>query len=131
MDKVQFAKVFAEAQAAGNAAFQEAKPVPMAVQNSGLFEEFDFNKPYEVVMDGVCGFAWVNVYVDGRSRVAKVMKEFGLKSDYYGGYQFSSYVVAPAVGGSQSMERKEAACDAFAKVLRDYGFKAYVGSRMD
>lgn len=131
MEKVQFEKVFAEAQAAASAAFEASKPVPMAVQNSGLFEEFDFNKPYEVVADGVCGFAWVNVYVDGRSRVAKVMKQFGLKSDYYGGYRFSSYDVAPSGGGSQSMQRKEAACGAFAKVLRDYGFKAYVGSRMD
>jgi hypothetical protein len=131
MEKVEFAKVFAEAQAAGNAAFQEAKPVPIAFQNSGLFEEFDFNKPYNVVMEGVCGFAWVNVYVDGRSAAAKVMKQFGAKKDYYGGLQFSSYDVAPAGGWSQSMQRKEAACDAFAKVLRDYGFKAYVGSRMD
>jgi len=131
MDKVQFAKVFAEAQAAGEAAFNAAVPVPMAVQQADLGEGFDFNKPYDVVPDGVCGFAWVNVYVDGRSKVAKVMKEFGLKSDYYGGYQFSSYVVAPSGGGSQSMQRKEDACGAFAKVLRDYGFKAYVGSRMD
>lgn len=131
MEKVQFAKVFAEAQAAGQAAFDGAVPVPMAVQSADLFEEFDFNKPYEVIADGVCGFAWVNVYVDGRSKVAKVMKEFGLKSDYYDGYQFSSYVVAPSGGGSQSMQRKEAACGAFAKVLRDYGFSAYVGSRMD
>lgn len=131
MDKIEFGKVFAEAQAKAEAAFEAAVPVPMAVQNSGLFEEFDFNKPYSVVADGVCGFAWVNVYVDGRSKAAKVMKEFGAKKDYYGGLQFSSYDVAPSGGSSQSMERKEAACGAFAQVLRDYGFKAYVGSRMD
>lgn len=131
MDKIQFAKVFAEAQAAGNAAFDAAVPNPVAFQNSDLFEEFDWKKPYSVVSEGVCGFAWVNVYVDGRSRVAKVLKEFGAKKDYYGGYRFSSYDVAPSCGGSQSMERKEAACGAFAKVLREYGFKAYVGSRMD
>ena len=132
MEKVEFAKVFAEAQAAAEAAFVAAKPVPMAVQEAkGLSDGFDFNRPYEVISDGVCGFAWVNVYVDGRSRVAKMMKEFGMRPDYYGGYQFSSYDVAPSAGGSQSMQRKEAACGAFAKVLRDYGFKAYVGSRMD
>ena len=132
MEKVEFAKVFAEAQAAAEAAFQAAKPVPMAVQSSGLNEGFDWNKPYEVVSDGVCGFAWVNVYVDGRSKVAKDLKQFGAKKDdYQGGYMFWSSDVAPSARSSQSMQRKEAACGAFAKVLRDYGFKAYVGSRMD
>lgn len=131
MEKVQFEKVFAEAQAAASAAFEASKPVPMAVQNSGLFEEFDFNKPYEVVPDGVCGFAWVNVYVDGRSKAAKVFRQFGLKSDYYGGWQFWESAVVPEHKYSQSMQRKEAACDAFAEVLRGYGVKAYAGSRMD
>lgn len=131
MDKVQFAKVFADAQAAGEVAFDAAAPVPMAVQSSGLGEGFDWNKPYSVVADGVCGFAWVNVYVDGRSRVAKVLKEFGARKDYYGGFRFSSHDVAPSRNATQSMQRKEAACGAFANVLRDAGFKAYVGSRMD
>lgn len=131
MEKVEFAEVFAKAQAAGEAAFHAANPVPMAVQNSGLEESFDWNKPYEVVSDGVCGFAWVNVYVDGRSKVAKEMKKFGLRSDYMGGYNFWASDVAPSARSSQSMQRKEAACGAFAKVLRDYGYKAYVGSRMD
>lgn len=131
MDKNEFAKVFAEAQSAASEAWDACSPVPMAVQSSGLGEQFDFNKPYEVVSEGVCGFAWVNVYVDGRSKVAKVMKEFGLRSDYYGGYNFWSGDVTPKAQGSQSMQRKEAACEAFAKVLRNYGFKAYVGSRLD
>lgn len=132
MEKVEFAKVFAEAQAAAEAAFVAAKPVPMAVQEAkGLSDGFDFNRPYEVISEGVCGFAWVNVYVDGRSRAAKVMKEFGAKPDYYGGLRFSSYDVAPSGGGSQSMQRKEDACAAFVKVLRNHGFSAYVGSRMD
>jgi hypothetical protein len=128
---ISFESVFFLAQKAAEEAFRAAKPVPMAVQSSNLGEGFDWNKPYEVVADGVCGFAWVNVYVDGRSKVAKEMKKFGLRSDYYGGYLFSSYDVAPNAGGSQSMQRKEAACAAFAKVLRDYGFSAYMNSRMD
>lgn len=131
MENVEFAKVFAEAQAAAEAAFKAANPVPMAVQSSGLNEGFDWNKPYEVVADGVCGFAWVDVFVDGRSKVVKEMKKFGLRPNYNGGYNFWSSDVAPSAGSSQSMQRKEAACAAFAKVLRDYGFKAYVGSRMD
>ena len=46
MEKVEFAKVFAEAQAAAEAAFVAAKPVPMAVQEAkGLSDGFDFNRP--------------------------------------------------------------------------------------
>ena len=131
MENVEFGKIFAEAQKAAEEAFVASKPVPMAVQSSGLNEGFDWNKPYEVVSDGVCGFAWVDVYVDGRSKVAKEMKKFGLRSDYCGGYNFWASDVAPSARSSQSMQRKEAACAAFAKVLRDYGFSAYMGSRMD
>lgn len=131
MENVEFGKIFVEAQKAAEEAFVAAKPVPMAVQSSGLNEGFDWNKPYEVVSDGVCGFAWVNVYVDGRSKVAKEMKKFGLRSDYCGGYNFWASDVAPSSRSSQSMQRKEAACAAFAKVLRDYGYKAYMSSRMD
>lgn len=131
MDKVEFGKVFAEAQQAADKAFDECVPVAMAVQSSGLFEEFDWKKPYSVVADGVCGFAWVNVYVDGRSKAAKVMKEFGLRSDYYGGYNFWSGDVSPKARSSQSLQRKEAACEAFARVLSKYGYKVSVGSRLD
>jgi hypothetical protein len=131
MENVSFESVFMLAQKAAEEAFHASKPVAMAVQNSDLGEGFDWNKPYSVVADGVCGFAWVNVYVDGRSKVAKEMKKFGLRSDYMGGFNFWASDVAPSARSSQSMQRKEAACGAFAKVLRDYGFKAYVGSRMD
>lgn len=129
---ISFESVFLLAQKAGEEAFNAAKPVPIAFQNAGgLDDAFDWNKPYSVVADGVCGFAWVNVYVDGRSKVAKEMKKFGLRSDYMGGYNFWASECAPSARHSQSMQRKEAACEAFAKVLRDYGYKAYAGSRMD
>jgi hypothetical protein len=131
MEKVEFAKVFAEAQKAAEEAFVASKPVPMAVQSSGLNEGFDWNKPYEVVADGVCGFAWVNVFVDGRSKAGKEIKNFGARPDYYGGYSFGSSVVAPNSRSSQSMQRMEAACAAFANVLRNYGYNAYMSSRMD
>ena len=132
MSNVDFGVVFRLAQAAAEQAFDAAKPVPMAVQRAeGLSDGFDWSKPYEVVSEGVCGFAWVNVYVDGRSKSAKVMKQFGAEKDYYGGLQFWSSVVAPSSRSSQSMQRMEAACKAFASVLRDYGYRAYASSRLD
>jgi hypothetical protein len=128
---ISFESVFFLARKAAEEAFHAAKPVPMAVQSSGLNEGFDWNKPYEVVADGVCGFAWVNVYVDGRSKAGKEIKKFGARPDYYGGYSFGSSDVAPSSRSSQSMQRMEAACAAFAEVLRFYGYKAYMGSRLD
>lgn len=129
--EMSFQAVFQEAQSAAEKAFRDAKPNPVAFQNSGLGESFDWSKPYSVVSEGVCGFAWVNVYVDGRSKIAKEMKQFGLQSDYCGGYNFWSSDACPSSRSSQSMERKEAACEAFAEVLRKYGFRAYMSSRMD
>jgi hypothetical protein len=103
----------------------------MAVQSSGINEGFDWSKPYEVVSGGACGFAWVDVFIDGRSKAAKEMKQFGLKSNYCGGYNFWSSECAPSTRYSQSVQRKEAACAAFAKVLRAYGYSAYADSRLD
>lgn len=129
--EISFGSVFALAQKAADKAFHESKPVPMAVQSSGLGESFDWNKPHEIVPDGVCGFAWVNIHGDGRSKQIKEMKPFGVRQNYYGGWQFSSTSASPESRYSQSMQRMEAACEAFAKVLGEYGYKASVGSRMD
>jgi hypothetical protein len=132
MEKVvSFEEIYSAAQKAGEAAFHAAAPVPMAVQSSDIGEEFDWEKPYEVVSDGVCGFAWVDVFVDGRSKMAREMMKFGLSSNYMGGYNFWADKCAPSSRSSQSMQRKEAACQAFAAVMREHGFKAYAGSRMD
>jgi hypothetical protein len=131
MTNVEFSKVYQEAVAAAEKAFHESKPTPMAVQSSGINEGFDWSKPYEVVSEGACGFAWVDVFIDGRSKAVKEMKQFGLRSNYYGGYNFWSSECAPSTRYSQSFERKEAACAAFAKVLRAYGYSAYADSRLD
>lgn len=87
-----------------------------------------------------CGFAWVTVSPefqhkgntrlgkDERREFAAVMTALGLELDYTGrAYQLWN----PAGWGGQSMDVKLAGARAAAQVLRDYGFRAYAGSRAD
>ena len=80
-------------------------------------------------MDGLCGFAWVNVR-NGRSSFAKWVKaNKDAHKSYYGGVDIWS----SRFGGdnSQSMTRKEAGCRAASGVFNSYGLETYVMSRMD
>jgi len=129
MNKNEFEQIFAQASMAANKAYSDATPKAMAVQNSGINEGFDWSKPYEIVQDGVCGFAWLNFPVDGRSAIAKIMKEFGAYKDYYGGLSFWSSDLMHDT--TQSMQRKEAGIKAAAAVFGAHGMKCYPMSRMD
>ena len=80
-----------------------------------------------------CGFGWVNIYkyagkkLDGRSKLAKTMAAAGVRQDYTRSFQ----VWNPGGYGGQSVSIKEAAASAYAHVLKQYGFEAYAGSRLD
>jgi len=79
-----------------------------------------------------CGFAWVNIYehngrrLDGRTKMGRLMKSAGVRQDYTRAFQ----VWSPGYGG-QSISIKEAAASAYAAVLKQHGFTAYAGSRLD
>ena len=111
----EFQKIWDDAVDAGREAGEKVVPAPMVVSGG-----------YEPVMDGVCGFAWVNIK-PGTSAFAKWLKKQGFaRSDsYYGGVTvwISDY--------GQSMTRKEAYAREMARVFCDAGFKAYPASRMD
>ena len=124
-----FKKLYEKADNAGRNAAYRSVPTPMIVGTAkNLFDtELDYSKPVEVVNDGVCGFAWIN-FSPGTSRLAKWLKKNKLarKDDYYGGVTIwvSDY--------NQSMQRKEAYANAFAKVFIDFGYeRTYSMSRMD
>jgi hypothetical protein len=129
VQKIDFEVVWAEASNAFRQAYHRVEPPKFVVGDAvGLSDQIDYSKPV-YVMDGLCGFAWVNVG-DGRSAFAKWLKANDLgRKDYYGGYQIWS----SRFGGDngQSVDRKEAGCEAAAEVFRSYGLKAYVGSRLD
>ena len=81
-----------------------------------------------------CGFAWVTVYPEhkGNTKLGKgerrVLESMGFKKDWTGkAWQLWN----PTGYAGQSMDVKEVGAQAYADVLRNYGFKAYMGSRAD
>lgn len=122
------ADIFAAADAAGKAAVANLKVVPMVVGNAkSLFSnEIDYSKPTYFVEDGVCGFASVQIK-PATSAFAKWLKlaKLARKDEYYGG------VSMPVFDYNQSYQKKVAYASAFAKVLGQYGIKAWVNERLD
>ena len=81
-----------------------------------------------------CGFAWVIVYPQhkGNTKLGKgerrVLEQMGFRKDWTG----KAWQLWNSTGyNGQSMDVKEAGAQAYADVLRQYGFKAYMGSRAD
>lgn len=134
IDRYTFGSICEEADAAGIEAVKNATIVPMIVgQETALFSgKLDYSKPTYHVEDGVCGFAWVNVYPanKGNTKLGKeerrVLEAHGFRKDVYG----KAYMLWISAF-DQSMQKKEAYAAAFAKVLRAHGISAYSQSRMD
>lgn len=129
MSKIDYDSIWNEA----NAAFQEAYTKVDAQnvlvgQALGFTNHIDYSKRV-YALDGLCGFAWINVG-DGRTAWAKWLKKNkDAYNDYYGGVSIWSSKFSG--DSQQSLHRKEAGCEAAAKVFNSYGLKAYVSSRLD
>lgn len=113
-----FARLYADAWAAGQAAVIATIPTPMNVidQARGIVYH---------VPDGACGFAWVNV-LGGNSAFARWLVKNGYaRKSYDGGVDIwiSAY--------NQSIDRKAAHAGAMAKVFRAAGIPAYAFDRLD
>lgn len=105
---------------AGLKAGNEAIPQPMVIVDGTTKEVID------VVDDGLCGFAWINIKPARGSFVTYLKtREWGDVNTYSGGYDIwvSQF--------NQSVTRKYAYALAFAEVLNRYGIKAYAQSRLD
>jgi hypothetical protein len=123
---MDYAELHRLADEAGNLAAEALRPVPMVVgQAKSLFSnEIDTSKPTYFVADGVCGFAWVKF--KGNTPWARWAKKAGLaRSSYPSGLQISVHAF------NQSMQKKEAYAQAYARVLNDHGIEAYADSRLD
>ena len=76
-----------------------------------------------------CGFAWVDVSVERtNSKEAKLLESIGFRKSYR---PKQMTLWDPAKHNGQSMDAKEHGAQAYAEVLRQHGFKAYMGSRAD
>lgn len=113
---------------AGIEAAAKCVPTPMIVQEhkNPLDNSSPVVREYEPVMEGPCGFAWINIK-PGNSRFANYLKktEQARIDSYYGG------VTVWVSGYGQSYERKMAYAAAFAQVLQEAGIKAYSMGRLD
>ena len=100
-------------------------PMIVGSPSTPLGNDIDYSKKTYFVEGGACGFAGV-VIKPARGKFVSYLKSLGMgHKHYYGGY----YVPVREFG--QSMSRKEAYADAFAKVLTEEGMRCYVDSRMD
>jgi hypothetical protein len=124
--KIDYAALYAQAEAAGREAADAAVPVPMIIgeETSPLSGVLDYSKPTYFMSEGLCGFAWVTF--KGNTGFGRWAKKTGkAKPAYGGGLRVSVF------GYNQSVTRKEAYAQAFAAVLREAGVTAYAESRLD
>ena len=127
MSKVACEKLLEKAHLMGMDAGRGSTPTPMVVgsPSTPFGSDIDHSKPTYFVEGGVCGFAGV-VIKPARGKFVSYLKSIGMGyKHYYGGW----YVSVREFG--QSLARKEAYADAFAKVLSEVGMRCYVDSRMD
>ncbi|MCJ2530793.1 MAG: hypothetical protein LN413_00530 [Candidatus Thermoplasmatota archaeon] len=124
----EWEQLYLAAHDAGMEAGSAHAPTPMVVvqHENQLDDSSPVAKMYPPVMDGACGFAWVNVR-PGTSSFARWLRKSGEgHSDHYAG---GTAVWVPFF--NQSYERKMAYARAMADVLDKAGVKAYAGGRLD
>ena len=127
MSKVACEKLLEKAHLMGMDAGRLVGVTPMVVgsPSTPLGNDIDYSKKTYFVEGGVCGFAGV-VINPARGKFVSYLKKLGMGyKHYYGGW----YVSVREFG--QSLTRKEAYAEAFAKVLGEAGMRCYVDSRMD
>jgi len=126
-----FDEIYTKAYQAGVEAGTNCIPTPMVVghETSLLSGKLDTSRPVEVVNDGVCGFAWINIK-PANSAFANYLrrKGYGRTDSYYGGLSVWVHEFG------QSYQRKVKFAGAFAEVIRNEIPKlkdVWVGSRED
>ena len=127
MSKVACEKLLEKAHLMGMDAGRRVGVTPMIVgtPTETFGSEIDYSKKTYFVEGGVCGFAGV-VIKPARGKFVSYLKSIGIgNKHYYGGYYFSVREFG------QSLARKEAYAEAYAKVLGEEGMSCYVDSRMD
>ena len=113
-----FQDIIDKADKAGKNAVDKLNVVPMIVEDKQNGKQW-------FVEDGACGFAWVSIH-PATSSFARWLKKQGIGSKAYsGGLQIWVHDY------NQSIQKKSEYASAYAEVLRDNGYKAYSGSRLD
>ena len=118
--------LYIQAHDAGNNAVTQTTVTPMIVtQAANPLDDSSAVVNAWIVNDGVCGFASV-IIKPATSKFAKFLVANQLARKHYAGG-----VSMSIRDFNQSLTKKEAYAQGFAKVLNDNGINAYVDSRMD
>ena len=88
----------------------------------------DFENKHPNFMDA-CGFAWVQSFEKGNTKMGKSFAKVGFKKSYTGGYTLWN----PGGTNSQSISLKEAGTQAYVDTVKKYlpEAKLYASSRLD
>jgi hypothetical protein len=136
-------KILRTAEEAGDAALKVCVPNPMIVeQRKNMLND---NSPVVnqwYVADGVCGFAWVQIFWRNGEKFEKTrafisaLKRAGVAGSINDGCcithsDYEKAYVYWVSAGNQSMEKKRAYATAMARVFSDNGLVVNVMSRMD
>jgi hypothetical protein len=123
---MQIESLYTQAHNAGNVAVTQTTVMPMIVtQAANPLDDSSAVVNAWVVNDGVCGFASV-IIKPANSKFAKFLVANQLARKHYAGG-----VSMSVRDFNQSLTKKEAYAEGFAKVLRDNGINAWAESRMD
>ncbi len=125
--------LYLEACTNGALAGKTSTPTPMVATSVGLNDQPLPNTKSYVIMEGLCGYAWVTIR-PARGAFVNFLKARGVgRSGYYGGYEISTNVIENEanVNFGQSYERKMAAAEAFAATLQAWGINAVAEGRLD
>lgn len=82
---------------------------------------------------GACGFAWVRIVefegkqIKGNTKVGRLLKKCGISQNYARLFEIWN----PSAVHFQNVDCKLVGAQAAAEVFKQYGFKAYAGSRLD
>ena len=117
---ITVSELLKQAEAAGLKAGLEVSTNPVFYKDTKTGQVFDS-------AEGMCGFAWVNIS-PARGKFVNYLKKLGKgHKSYHGGWDY--WVSSQELG--QSITRKEAYAQAFAKVLKEWGINCYASSRLD
>lgn len=92
-----------------------------------------FNDQLGGVDQFACGFAWVRIFeyqgakINGNTKVGRLLKKAGVRQNWNRTFEMWNPPHFPC----QNVDTLEAGAEAAAKVLKEYGFTAYAGSRLD
>ena len=119
-ETITVSELLKKAEDAGLKAGLEVSTTPVTFKDTHSGQTYD-------VTEGMCGFAWVNIS-HARGKFVNYLKKLGKgHKSYHGGWDY--WVSSSELG--QSITRKEAYADAFAKVLKEWGINCYSMSRLD